>query len=226
MLDLRGVGHRFGGRVALREVTLQLESDERLAVFGPNGAGKTTLLRILATLLSPSSGTVRLFGLDPRTHAATVRRRIGVVGHRTLLDDDLTAEENLRFYARLYDVANPRARIADVLTLVGVRGRRDRVGALSRGTQQRVALARAILHDPDLLLLDEPETGLDAAGIDALLAAVERSGRARALVVASHQPARAARLATRGIWLRDGRIVESGTLAPSGEMARPPLVAR
>ena len=135
---------------------------EALALFGANGAGKTTLLRILSTGARPDAGTVRIAGHDLRRHTSEVRRRIGVVGHRSFLYDDLTPRENLNYYARIYDLGNRSERVNDVLERVGLARRADhRVRALSNGMQRRAAIARAILHRPDVLLLDEPEAGLD-----------------------------------------------------------------
>jgi len=210
-VEASAISRHFGSVAALRSASLRLAPGERLAIFGPNGAGKTTLLRVLATLLAPSAGTLRIFGLDPGRAQAEVRRRIGVVGHRLYLDDNLTAAENLAFYARLYAVPDPAGRIGELLELVGLLSQRDRrVGALSRGQQQRLALARALLHRPDLLLLDEPDTGLDAAGLDLLAGAFERPGDPPSVVFTSHQPELAARLARRAILLVGGRTVAEG----------------
>jgi heme ABC exporter ATP-binding subunit CcmA len=211
-VEALAIDRYFGSAVALRAASLRLEPGARLAIFGPNGAGKTTLLRVLATLLAPSAGQLRIFGLDPSRAPAEVRRRIGVVGHRTYLDESLTAAENLAFYARLYGVADVAGRIGEVLADVGLVSRRDqRVGVLSRGQQQRLALARALLHRPDLLLLDEPDTGLDAAGLDLLAAAFERPGDRPSVVFTSHRPELAAALASRAILLVGGRTVADGS---------------
>ena len=135
---------------------------ETLALFGANGAGKTTLLRILATSVRPDAGTVRIAGRDLRRQTGAARRRIGVVGHRSFLYEDLTPAENLAYYARLYGVPDREARVTAALERVGLSARADhRVRALSNGMQKRAAIARAILHQPDVLLLDEPEAGLD-----------------------------------------------------------------
>ena len=135
---------------------------EALSLFGSNGSGKTTLLRILATSARPDAGTVRIAGHDLRRHTAEVRRRVGVVGHRSFLYDDLTPRENLNYYARLYGIRDRDVRISDALERVGLSARANhRVRTLSNGMQRRAAIARAILHQPDVLLLDEPETGLD-----------------------------------------------------------------
>ena len=135
---------------------------ESLSLFGANGSGKTTLLRILGTSARPDAGTVRIAGHDLRRNTVEVRRRVGVVGHRSFLYDDLTPRENLNYYARLYGVRDRDVRIYDALERVGLSARADhRVRTLSNGMQRRAAIARAILHQPDVLLLDEPETGLD-----------------------------------------------------------------
>jgi heme ABC exporter ATP-binding subunit CcmA len=223
-----GLSHAFDRTQALRGVSLRLEQGERLAVFGPNGAGKTTLLRILATLVRPAAGELRLLGLDPWRALLAVRRRIGVVAHRTYLDDHLTAAENLRYYARLYDVPDAERRCGEMLELVGLfRRRDDQVRTLSRGMQQRLALARALVHDPELLLLDEPDTGLDAGGVELLAGAIERPGRA--VILTSHHPERAARLAPRALLIVDGRVVAEGPTATVGRdvgaSPRPALAA-
>ncbi len=187
-VKLEGVGKRFGRTNALRGIDLEVWPGERLAVFGPNGSGKTTLLRILAGLTRPSQGSVSIDGLEYRNNGRSLRRRIGVVAHHPYLYEDLTAEENLQFYGRMFGLAEIQPRVDDVLRRVGMeRRRRDRVRTLSRGMQQRLAIARAILHDPDLLLMDEPDTGLDqemSARIGEFLED-ERGGR-RTVVLTTH----------------------------------------
>ena len=169
MIEISNLVKHFGPRIALSGVNLSVEMGEFVTLVGPNGAGKTTLLRILATLTRPTSGTVRLAGLDPAQSGDSVRHRIGFLSHRTLLYEDLTAEQNLRFYARMYDVDQASSRIQNLLEWVGLAGRRyDLVGTLSRGMQQRLAVARAVLHRPQVLLLDEPYTGLDPQAVRAL----------------------------------------------------------
>ena len=146
----------------LWNLDLEVPWGESLALFGANGAGKTTLLRILSTSVRPDAGSVSIAGRDLRRHTAQVRRNIGVVGHRGFLYDDLTPRENLNYYARLYGIDDRDSRVAAVLDRVGLSRRANhRVRTLSNGMQRRAAIARAILHDPDVLLLDEPETGLD-----------------------------------------------------------------
>ena len=146
----------------LWDLDMSVPWGEALSLFGANGSGKTTLLRILATSARPDAGAVHIVGLDLRRHVAEVRRRVGVVGHRSYLYDDLTPRENLNYYARLYGIRGRDARISDALERVGLSARANhRVRTLSNGMQRRAAIARAILHQPDVLLLDEPETGLD-----------------------------------------------------------------
>jgi heme exporter protein A len=181
MIEIRNLTKAFGSKVALRALNLRIAEGESLVVFGPNGAGKTTLIRILASLSRPTGGSVHIAGLDLKTHAEAIRRHLGVVSHAPLLYDSLTAEENLRFFGRLYGMGNAEARITLMLERVGLAGRRrDLVRTFSRGMVQRLSIARALLHDPAVLLLDEPDTGLDpqaAEMLHSLLA--ELSGRSR-----------------------------------------------
>jgi heme exporter protein A len=161
-IECDGVGRAYGERVVLRDVSFTVPAGATLAVFGPNGAGKTTLLRILATLLRPHAGTARVLGRAVPKDGWAVRGRLGLLAHDPLLYRDLTARENLRYHARLHGVA--AARVEEVLDAVGMRLRADEpVRTLSRGMTQRVAICRAVLHDPELLLLDEPYANLDPA---------------------------------------------------------------
>jgi len=169
MIEARNVTKAFGHRATLAGVSLSVTAGESVALVGPNGAGKTTLLRIMATLTCPTSGLVRIAGLDPARNGSDIRRQIGFLSHRTLLYEDLTAEQNLRFYARMYDLADDSARITDLLEQVGlIKRRHDLVRTFSRGMQQRLAVARAVLHRPRVLLLDEPYTGLDPGAAQVL----------------------------------------------------------
>src|SRR5437660_658683 len=158
-LEIRGLRKRFGLKPVLRGIDLELEAGKRMALLGANGAGKTTLLRIVAGLTKLDAGTITLDGLNLERQAREIRRLVGFVAHQPYLYDDLTALENLLFFARMYTVENPRIRSTILLQRVGL-GKKagERVSSLSRGQIQRLALARALLHAPSLLLLDEPDT--------------------------------------------------------------------
>jgi len=211
MIEVRKLVKTFGLKPVLRGLELRVEPGEFLALLGPNGAGKTTLLRILASLARPNAGLVRVAGYTLPGEAAAVRGKLGVVSHLPLLYGDLTAEENLRFYSRMYDLTDVERRVAEALELVGLRARRrDLVREFSRGMQQRLAIGRAILHDPEVLLFDEPYTGLDqdaALMLDGLLRQV--AGRGRTVIMTSHDLLRSASLATRLDILSRGVIARS-----------------
>ncbi len=181
-LALREVSRAYGERLALAGVSLTLPRGATLAVFGANGAGKTTLLRILATLLRPHAGEARVLGRTLPREGWAVRGRVGLLGHEPLLYRDLTARENLRFHARLHDV--DAARGEGLLEAVGMARRADEpVRALSRGMAQRVAICRAVLHEPELLLLDEPLANLDPGAAGAVASLIGReSGATRVLI--------------------------------------------
>lgn len=224
MLAARGVEKRIGYREVLRDVSLELPPGRIVAVFGPNGAGKSTLVRILATLARPTAGQVLWLGQPLARVAPSYRRDLGLVGHATYLYPHLTAEENLRFYGRLYGVGDPGRRVAEVLALVGLeRDAREPVGAFSRGMQQRLAIGRAILHRPKVLLLDEPFTGLDQQGqarLEEVLRGFRTGGGACLLV--SHDFAEGLAVADGYLVLARGRVAAAGEcagLAPA-EMAR------
>lgn len=222
MIEVRNLTKAFGSKYALRGVNLRVMPGESLVLFGPNGAGKTTLIRILSSLSRPTGGTVRIGGLDLAKHADGIRRYLGVVSHAPLLYDSLTAEENLRFFAELYGLQKPEARIATMLERVGLFPRRgDLVRTFSRGMVQRLAIARALLHDPEVLLLDEPDTGLDpqaAEMLHGLLAELSGRGSAetlpatalpatkRTIVTVTHNLERGLALADRVAILAGGRV--------------------
>ena len=180
MIEVKKLVKRFGLKTVLRGVDFQVLPGEFVALLGPNGAGKTTFLRILASLSRPSLGTVDIAGYSLPRQAAAVRARLGVVSHMPLLYNDLTAEENLTFYARMYGITNYEIRITEVLEMVGLEQRRkDLVRTFSRGMQQRLAIGRAVLHDPDVVLFDEPYTGLDqdaSSMLDGVLQTVAGQG--------------------------------------------------
>jgi len=215
-VELAGLGRRFGERVVLRDLSLSLPAGATLAVLGRNGAGKTTLLRILATLLRPHAGTVRLFGEELPRRAFAVRGRIGLLGHEPLLYRDLSGRENLIYHARLFRV--PGERVGEVLEAVGMSRRADDpVRLLSRGMVQRLAVARCVLHRPALLLLDEPRSNLDPAGGEQVEPLIGRaSGATR--VLTSHEPQAALAEADLVLALHGGRAVYAGP--PSGVDSR------
>ena len=202
-LELREVTRRYGERTALADVSFTVETGATLAVLGPNGAGKTTLLRMLATLLRPHSGELRVLGHPLPDEGWAVRGRIGLLGHDPLLYRELSARENLAFGAALYGVAGERA--GELLRAVGMERRADEpLRTLSRGMVQRVAVCRALLHDPELLLLDEPRANLDPAANDLVEPLIGRtSGRTR--VIVSHDPAGAVAEADLVLGLMRGR---------------------
>jgi heme exporter protein A len=204
---------RFGLKAVLRGLDFEVQPGEFVALLGPNGAGKTTFLRILASLSRPSLGEVKVSGYRLPGEAAQVRARLGVVSHLPLLYGDLTADENLRFYARMYNIPNQERRITEVLEMVGLENRRrDLVRTYSRGMQQRLAIGRAVLHDPEVMLFDEPYTGLDqdaSSMLDGVLKTVAAQGRT--VVMTSHDLARSEDLATRFDVLSRGVIVASAT---------------
>ncbi len=185
-LQLDGLTRNYGERTALSDVSLTLPAGATLVVFGPNGAGKTTLLRILATLLRPHEGEVRVLGRPLPAEGWAVRGRIGLLGHEPLLYRELSARENLRYHARLHGVG--AARVRDLLEAVGMTHRAEEpLRELSRGMVQRVAVARAVLHDPELLLLDEPYANLDPAARARVAGLIGRES-ARTRVICSHDP--------------------------------------
>ena len=211
MIVVRKLVKRFGLKTVLRGLDFQVAAGEFVALLGPNGAGKTTFLRILSSLSRPGMGEVRIAGYGLPHQAAAVRQRLGVVSHMPLLYGDLTAEENLRFYGRMYSVADLDNRIQDVLEMVGLAARRrDLVRTYSRGMQQRLAIGRAVLHDPEVMLFDEPHTGLDqdaSTMLDGVLREV--AARGRTVVMTSHDLARVGDLASRFDVLSRGVIAAS-----------------
>jgi heme exporter protein A len=222
VVEAEGLGRRYGSLRALVDLDLDLRAGESLAIFGPNGSGKTTLVKLLATLLRPTSGRLRIFGEERA--GPELRRRIGLVSHGSFLYGDLTAAENLRFYASLYRLSDAEARVAAMLAEVEVEDWRERpVKTFSRGMEQRLALARAFLHDPDLLLLDEPYSGLDPRAGDHLQEILQRfHARGNTIVLTTHDIGRGLEVCDRAAILRGGRLVwQSGRFVPGlQEMAR------
>lgn len=199
MIEVTKLTKRFGLKTILRNVDFQVSRGEFVALLGPNGAGKTTFLRILSSLSKPSYGTVKVAGHSLPNESSQVRAKLGVVSHLPLLYPELTAEENLQFYARMYGITNYQNRITEVLQLIGLENRRkDVVRTFSRGMQQRLSIGRAILHRPEIILFDEPYTGLDqdaSAMLDDLLRSIASNGQT--VVMTSHDLIRAESLATR-----------------------------
>jgi heme exporter protein A len=208
-IEVEGVKKSYGLKPVLRRVDLSLPHGRRMALLGANGAGKTTLLRILAGLSKVTAGTVRIEGLDSKEDAQAIRACIGFVAHQPYLYDELTALENLLFFGRLYSVEGARERALQLLRRVGLERRtNERVSTFSRGQVQRLAWARALLHRPSLLLLDEPDTGLDQEGnalIDALLE--EHIAQGGSLLFTTHMLERALRLSDTLLILSTGRVV-------------------
>ncbi len=222
VVEAEGLGRRYGSLRALADLDLELGAGESLAIFGPNGSGKTTLVKLLATLLRPTSGRLRIFAVEQP--GPELRRRIGLVSHGSFLYGDLTAVENLRFYASLYGLSDAEARVAAMLAEVEVEDWQERpVKSFSRGMEQRLALARAFLHDPDLLLLDEPYSGLDPRAGDHLQEILQRfHARGKTIVLTTHDIGRGLEVCDRAAILRGGRLVwQSGRFVPGlQEMAR------
>ena len=218
MIVVKKLVKRFGLKTVLRGLDFRVDTGEFVALLGPNGAGKTTFLRILASLSRPSLGEVSIAGFSLPNQAAAVRRRLGVVSHMPLLYGDLTADENLQFYGRMYNLPDLNQRISDVLVMVGLSvRRRDLVRTFSRGMQQRLAIGRAVLHDPEVVLFDEPYTGLDQDAsemLDGVLRNVAAQGRT--VVMTSHDLARAEELASRYDILSRGVITASTSHASLG----------
>ena len=211
-LAAAGLHKEFGAGPVLADLDLSIGWGELLVIFGANGSGKTTLLRILSGQTRPDAGSVRLAGFDLRHQGAAARRQVGVVAHRSLLYDDLTGRENLTFYGRLYALPDLPGRVAEVLERVGMTRRADRrVRSLSHGMQKRLAIARALLHHPPLLLLDEPESGLDAAAVAALASILrEWTDDGRAVAMTTHNAALGLDWGSRAATLAGGRLAGAG----------------
>jgi len=208
-IEVAGLYKSFGPLPVLRGVNLRVRQGERMLLLGPNGSGKTTIIKVLATLVRPTAGRVRLLGLDVVAQGAAVRPLLGVLCHQTFLYGDLTVQENLSFYGRMYRVDNLGGRIQELLKEWELEAWAwRRVRELSRGMQQRVALARAFLHRPPVLLLDEPDTGLDERAFAILQRVLaEAVDRGCTVLLTSHNLERGLSLADRVVILAAGRIV-------------------
>jgi heme exporter protein A len=221
MIEVRGLTKNFGPQAALRGIDLDVRRGESLAVVGPKGAGKTTLMRVLATLTRPTKGRVVVGGYDLARQPAAARRLMGFVSHQPLVYEELTAEENLRLYARLYGVPEAKAQISTTLSWVGLTTQRhDLVRTFSREMKQRLAIVRALLHDPPLLLLDEPYVGLDQEAVLVLhkILAVLRH-RKGTVVMTTHDLDGGMTLADRVTILIAGRVMDEVLIPDVGDTA-------
>lgn len=209
LISVEKLHKRFGRKPVLRGVDLAVEQGQIVALLGPNGAGKTTLMRIICGLNKPDRGDIHLGGVSLARAGHELRRYIGLVTHSPLLYDNLSAEENLLFFAKMYDLMDPQERIENVLRAVDLwTRRRDLVRTYSRGMTQRLAIARAVLHSPPVLLLDEPDTGLDQESSQMLHDLVRQLGAAdRAILLTTHNLERAVNWADSVCLLANGRIV-------------------
>jgi heme exporter protein A len=196
-------------RAILRDVSIEIAAGQFVTLLGANGTGKSTLLKIHTTLIPPSAGEVELFGRKAIATSSDLRRRIGLIGQDSMLYRDLSARENLEFFGRLYDLADPAARAKQMLAMIGLSDRsNDPVRTFSRGMVQRVAIARALLHDPQLVLADEPFAGLDAPSIEALEHLLDDLNRAgKTIVLVNHDIEQSLRIADHAIVLRGGTVV-------------------
>ena len=220
-IEIRGLGKSFGRTRVVRDLDLAVRWGEVLTILGPNGSGKTTLVKVLATLTKPDAGTVRVAGLDVTRAGQVVRRNIGVVTHDTLLYDDLTVHENLKFFARMFGLDRAEERITEVAERMGVSARlHQRAGTLSHGMRKRVTIARALLHDPHILLMDEPESGLDQEAL-AMLENIlsDRADPFRTVLMTTHNLERGLALGNRMAILARGRIAYQESLDSVGTAA-------
>ena len=207
-IEVEGLRKTFGRREVLKGISFGVPRGGFLSIFGPNGAGKTTTLRVLATLLTASGGTVKVAGHDVREDPMPVRKAIGFISHNAMLYPDLTAQENLRFYADMYGVEDREARITELLERLELSARRyDVVRTYSKGMRQRLAIARAILHRPRVLLLDEPHSGLDPRAVDILDGLLTEIRAEHTFVMVTHNIAKGLE------WATDLMIIESGRIA-------------
>lgn len=208
-IETEGLTKVFGDRKAVNDVSIAIPEGSFVSIFGPNGAGKTTLLRMLSTLARPTSGRASLLGIDLKEHADKARARIGLISHNPMLYPDLTAEQNLMLYARLYGVVDPERRVMDLLSAVELKHRRyDAVGTFSRGMTQRLAIARALVHDPSVVFLDEPYSGLDPHAMDIFDDLIDSVRDGRTFVMVSHDLRKGFEMCSHALVLAKGKVVE------------------
>lgn len=207
-LSLQGITKTFGRRKALDGVSFDLPEGAFLSIFGPNGAGKTTLLRTLATLSPATRGVARVLGYDLKEQPEDIRGQIGLISHNSMLYGDLTAQENLLFYARMYGIVDPETRVSELLHAVELDYRQlDLARTFSRGMTQRLAIARSLLCDPPLVFLDEPYSGLDPHAVDILDGLIERVREGRTFVMVSHDLQKGFEMSTHTLMLAHGQVV-------------------
>ncbi len=221
IVEVRGLTKRFGALAALDGLDFDIARGESLAVFGPNGAGKTTLTRILTSSLKMSSGSVRIAGRDPRAHEIETKAILGLISHQTFQYDDLTARENLVFFARMYGLDDPYGRADALLESVRLAERADDLArTFSRGMQQRLSLARCLIHDPEIVFLDEPFTGLDPYAAALFRATLERlRHEGRTLFLVTHNLVEGLELSDRWMILAGGRLRAQGVSAGTDRLA-------
>ncbi|MDJ1420846.1 MAG: heme ABC exporter ATP-binding protein CcmA [Candidatus Methanoperedens sp.] len=223
-MSVEKLSKAFGTNIVLRNIDLSIEQGQFLTIFGPNGAGKTTLIKIISTLVSPTSGRVMIDGIDIKEKPIEIRKKIGVISHETYLYHELTAAENLRFFGRMYGIENNdiEAKIDDLLKQVGLSYRKnDRVRTFSRGMKQRLSIARALIHDPPILLLDEPYTGLDqhaSATFDRILDSMNAHDKTRVLI--SHDIERGISMCDRAVILTNGNIAHEMSGSEIGDLQK------
>jgi heme exporter protein A len=220
-IKISGLRKAFGRTLVLRSVDLEVPWGQVLTLLGPNGSGKTTLIKILATLTKPDAGEVIIGGMSLAKQSQSIRRIIGVVTHDPLLYDDLTGRENLRFFARMFGIQGIDERVEVVTELMGMTARFDqRVGTLSHGMKKRFSIARALLHNPAILLMDEPESGLDQEALSLLDAVVtDKTNPLRTVLMTTHSLDRAIALGQRMAILANGRVAYQESLESGGTEA-------
>lgn len=210
-IEAKKLTKAFGKRKAVDEVSFGLPEKSFLTIFGPNGAGKTSLLRLLSTLSRPTSGSAQLFGFDIKEQADEVRGRIGYISHSPMVYPDLSALENLLFAAQLYGVSRPKERALDLLDAVELSHRRyDTVRSFSRGMTQRLSIARALIHDPQIVFLDEPYSGLDPHAITIFDNMLEQNRSDKTLAMVSHDFRKGYEMCTHALVMSKGRVVAFG----------------
>lgn len=207
-IETKHLSKVFGTRRAVDDVSISIPQGAFVSIFGPNGAGKTTLLRMLSTLSRPSAGEARVMGVDIKEEPDEARDHIGLISHQPMLYPDLSAEENLLLYAKLYGVQNPEARVLELLDAVGMKHRRlDPVRTFSRGMTQRAAIARALVHDPAVVFLDEPYSGLDPHAVEIFDGLIEQIRGQHTFVMVSHDLQKGFDMCTHALVLARGRVV-------------------